>query len=405
MKKVLATATALMLVAGVASVASAADLKLNGELRVRAWHQDLDLPDTESFMDQRLRVGGNFAIAEGVSATFRVDVSESNWGAEGGNEFGAGRMPADGINWDRAHVDLTKNGVHVRAGQQYVGLGLGQTVNSQDTGVSVDVGAFSAFWLLDDDNKSTLVVAGDDVVTDHADSYLFGANYGIKGESYTSNIFVAGQTDTEDDDVVTAGESVYMIGADVVMNIDAIKLQAELGLFGGDASDTNDAVGTQLFVDASTAASETMTIGGQFYYAAGTDKADETTYTMLGNDFGGWDALNDLGTDLHNEANSTGRPFSVIDANAGVIGARLYLNAKTSEALDLGASVAYMTPEEDAATVTLVDSAVYYAVSMKYALMANTSLQAQMQYADIDTDEVGAADSELRVGAGLFVTF
>ena len=197
-------------------------------------------------------------------------------------------------------------------------------------------------------------------------------------------------------------ENVYMLGADVVMDLDGVKLQAEVGFFGGDASATVDAVGTQLFVDASTAASETMTVGGQLYYAAGTDKADEQVYVNLGNDFGGWDALNDLGTSLHNEANTDGRPFALL-GDAGLVGVRGYVLNKASDAMDLGASLAYLTPEEDSATQ--VDSMLKIAASMKYAVMSNTSFQMQVQYTDIDTDDATAADSELEIGAGLFVNF
>lgn len=168
MKKVIAAAAAFAMVAGVATVASAVDLKLNGELRVRAWHQDYDTASTDSFMDQRLRVGGKFGIAEGVSATFRVDVTEGTWG-NGGSEFGSARMPGDGVQWDRAHMDLVKDGLSLRAGQQYVGFGLGQTVNAQDAGIKVSKGAFTGFFLIDDTNG------------DNADSYLYGANYAMEG--------------------------------------------------------------------------------------------------------------------------------------------------------------------------------------------------------------------------------
>ena len=53
-------------------------------------------------------------------------------------------------------------------------------------------------------------------------------------------------------------------------------------------------MGTQLFLDASMAATDTITIGGQFYYAAGDD--EDVQYTILGNGFNGWDPIFDVGT-------------------------------------------------------------------------------------------------------------
>jgi hypothetical protein len=231
-------------------------LSLGGQMRVRGWYTDVDGDDfTTSWMDQRLRIGGKLSVAEGVSITFRTDITEVNWG-NGGSEYGSGRMGST-QQWDRAHIDLTKGNVHVRAGQQYAGFGLAQTINSQDAGLRVDVKgpvAFSAFWLLDDQNGTS------------SDSYLYAANVGHKTDMYAANIFAGGQTKA-----VSMHENSYMVGVDTVFNLEAVKLAAELDYFTGDASDTVDAVGLQFFLDAGFAASEAMTVGGQFYYAQGAD--------------------------------------------------------------------------------------------------------------------------------------
>ncbi|MEE4255362.1 MAG: porin, partial [Desulfuromusa sp.] len=174
MSRFLKVMIVLLAIAAMATPVMAEDmLSLGGQMRVRGWYTDYDGDDyTNSWMDQRLRIGGKLSIAEGVSITFRTDITETNWGANGGNEYGAGRG-GDTQQWDRAHIDLTKGNIHVRAGQQYVGYGLAQTINSQDAGIKVDVSgpvSFSAFWLLDDDNG----VDTDDSPV--ADSYLYGAN-------------------------------------------------------------------------------------------------------------------------------------------------------------------------------------------------------------------------------------
>src|SRR5210317_2214868 len=65
------------------AVAIAEDrLSLSGEMRVRAFHVDVDSADnTETWANQRLRIAGKIAVAEGVSVHFRTDITEgTNWG-------------------------------------------------------------------------------------------------------------------------------------------------------------------------------------------------------------------------------------------------------------------------------------------------------------------------------------
>ncbi len=390
MSKFLKVMIALVVIAGLAAPAIAEDrLGLGGQMRVRAWSLD-NGTDTSTFVDQRLRIGGKLSIAEGVSVTFRFDETERTWG-DGGNEFGSGRLPQDGMQWDRAHFDLDMGNVHLRAGQQWLGYGLlGGTVNAQEGGLKVDVKgpvAISAFWMLDDQRGGTST----------ADSYLFGAQVGHKTDAYAGNVFLAGQTKAKD-----AAESVYLLGANAKFNLNAVKLAAELDFFFGDANATDDAVGTQLFVDASMAASDTVTVGGQVYYALSAD-AGEVQYQNLGNDFGGWDPIMEsVASDIQNEKMAYGRPFDFAGGNSGVIGLRAYGAFKFSDALNLGASVAYLTPEDDANTTR--DSDLLLVGSASYKVMANTTLQAQIQSVTKD-DSDNTVEDELQLGLGLFVNF
>ena len=420
MSRFLKVMIVLLAIAAMVAPAMAEDrLSLGGQMRVRSWYKDFDQDHTNTYVDQRLRVGGKLSVAEGVSITFRTDITEQQWG-NGGSEFGSGRM-GGGQQWDRAHLDLTMGNSHFRAGQQYVGYGLASTINSQDAGFRYDYKgdiAFSTFLLLDDQNGTS------------ADSFLFGANIGNKGDNYKANLFFGYQNDSHpgviDWDAVGGPavvdqdeEAVYMVGVDTVYTMDAFTIKGEFNYFAGDASKDVDAFGTQLFLDVAMAASEQFTVGGQFYYAAGDDK--DRQYTYLGNDFNGYDPLFDVaGTSLSDEQIMAGRPFdlgtSLIGlgvgvtkegtlngaASTGVIGGRLYTNFKASDAVNLGASFAYMTPEEDKHLKDF-DSASFYAVGATYALMANTSLQAQFQYVDVDTK--ADVDSAVLGGVGLFVNF
>jgi len=385
MSRFLKIAIVLLAIAAMAAPAFAADnLTLGGQMRVRGWYVDADTADgsTSTWADQRLRIGGKFTVAEGVSITFRTDFSEQNWGSN----------PAYGRTaWqlDRSHLDLDFSAFHLRAGQLYAGYGMTQVINSESTGAKFDLKAIplSFFVLLDDDNDS------------NSDSFLYAANYALKTDAVKANFIIAGHNDG-------AEENVNLFSADATMNFDAVKVAAELDFFTGDANDAAgiDAMGTQFFTDVSFAASEALTVGGQFYYAQGADTdGSEVQYTYLGNDFNGYDPLFDLGTSLSNEKIAIQRPFDFTGDNAGAIGARVYLTGKANDALGYGASFGYMEPEEDGNTT--IDSAMFYAVAMKYTVMANTSLQAQLQYIDIDDDDATAADSILAGGVGLFVNF
>ena len=152
-------------------------------------------------------------------------------------------------------------------------------------------------------------------------------------------------------------------------------------------------MGTQVFLDASMAATDAFTVGAQFFYAAGDD--EDVQYTGLGNRFNGWDPIFDVGTSLSNEAIDLSdyaptvlkpRPHSDwTDGNAGSVSGRLYGNFKASEDLSIGASATYLSTEEDDA----VDADAYaLAAGMVYKLLPNTSFQLQLQYMDGTIDEI-----------------
>ena len=417
MSRFLKTMIVLLAIAAMVAPAMAEDrLSLGGQMRVRSWHKDFDGDHTNTYADQRFRLGGKLSIAEGVSITFRTDITESTWGT--GNTFGSGRGGST-QQWDRAHIDLTMGNSHVRVGQQYAGYGLAQTINTQSNGLRYDYNgdiSFSNFLLLVDSNGTS------------ADNFLYGANIGAKGDNYKANLFFGLQNNSHPHIAdfnnmtltVEDGEQVYLIGIDTVYTMDAFTIKGEFDYFAGDASEDVDAYGTQFFLDVSMAASETFTVGGQFYYALGDD--EDRQYTVLGDDFNGYDPLFDVGTSLSNEQININRPFDLAkslmtagiapegnslakgNTSTGVVGGRLYTQYKASDSINLGASFAYMTPEEDKNFKDAkFDSAMFYSVGATYALMANTSLQAQVNYIDVDIDS--DVDSALMAGVGLFVNF
>ena len=431
-------------------------------MRVRGWHTDVDYDNesddsTKTWGDQRLRLGGKIAVAEGVSITFRTDITESNWGntspsAKGeafedqptqGNGFGSGRSGA-AQQWDRAHLDLTKGNFHLRAGQQYVGTGGTFAVDTQDNGLSFDYVisnvAVNAFFIVDNDGGSKKA----------SDTLLSGLKADFKGDNFSAKLFVANQSKGSynskqfdrvvgvlDDVTITdtdgRSESVTLVGVSSGFDLGPVKLFAELDYFTGDSftitgtdegvafNEELDAMGTQLFVDASIAASDAFTVGGQVFYALGDD--EDQQITRLGNGFNGWDPIMDVGTSLSNEEITFGSAFNIAAnnsanasfnynlASAGMVGGRLYTGFKASDALSFGASAAYLTEEDD--TVVEV-STVALAGGMVYKIMENTSIQLQLQYTDGDVTLYDAAGTKVvddesfnsfRAGSGIFVNF
>ncbi len=206
--------------------------------------------------------------------------------------------------------------------------------------------------------------------------------------------------------------------ANVAFNLDAFKIAAELDVFDGDANDTDDAYGTQFMADGSFALSDAATLGAQFFYGAGDD--EDVQYTYLGNRFNGWDPIFDIGNSLSNEQIVGGSPFNVATvgiyeggditlASMGAIGGRLYGMFKANDDLSFGASAGYFQEEEDA-----LASLDYYALAggVVYKLMANTTLQLQLQYTDGNVEcNTGICDGQdadfdaFEAGTGLFVSF
>lgn len=396
---------ALLAIAAIASPALAEDrLALSGQMRVLFNHTDDGGDNTNSFFSQRLRIGGKFSIAEGVSVSFRTDVTESDWGS--GNTFGSGRMTNDdnGNNqWDRAFIDLDFDSFSLRAGQQFVAFGLGSTVNAQSNGFKATLKGpvqTTLFWMLLDDDTNSADTVGSDSAND---AYLYGANVAHNTDFYAANVFVAGQNGAE-----TADEDSYVIGVNSIFNLDAVKLTAQAEYFTGDYDSDTDAYGLQGFFDAAFSASEALTFGGQIYYAQAADD-DEKQYFYLGKgDFDGWDPLNTIGVGLDNIKEVLGRPYNLFRvsaanddlADAGVIAARLYTTARITDTTNLGASFTYAEPEDDDRTTA--DSLMVWTAGCSYQLMANAKLAAQVSYEDFDQDDM---DEVFKIHTGLFVNF
>ena len=399
------------------AVAVAEDrLSLSGQMRVRAFHEDFDSANsTETWANQRLRIAGKLAVAEGVSVTFRTDITEgTNWGdsstfgsgpgnPERSNGFGHARSGSQ-QQWDRAHLDLEKGMFHLRAGQQYVGTFGTFAVDTQDSGLRFDVktefAPISTYVIVDNDNASKAI----------SDDFLFGVTVSPKFGDVKTKFLGAGYNQGNGSEV-----EVYVLGVSADAMLGPVKLFGEFDFFTGDAAvdglgNSQDAYGTQLFLDGSMAATDALSFGGQFFYAAGDD--EDVQYTRLGNGFNGWDPIYDVGTSLSNEeialwafAGETFDFSNVYGANGGnqgVVGGRLYGSFKASDSLSFGISGAYLTVEDDWYSD---DELTAFAGGMVYKVAENASFQLQLQHSNYDSDVLDDDTDIFSAGTGLFVNF
>ncbi len=391
MSRILKVMIVLLAIAAMVTPVMAEDrLSLNGQMRVRGFYIDDDTDSTQSLVDQRLRTGGKYSIAEGVSVTFRFDVTEATWGS-GTDAYGLRRSDNSSMQWDRAHLDLDFGSFKLRAGQIWAGAGVTNVVDAESNGIQVIAGPVKAFVMLTDDQGSTKA----------ADDYLWAVTYGQKIDTVKFDVVLGGQ-------VGNGGEEVYLVSADVVANLDALTLTGELDYFTGDASSTQDAMGTQLYIAADFAATETVTVGGKAFYALAAD-TDEAQYTVLGNNFSDWKPLtailNGNGDIAGERGQKYSRPFSAFESTngAGVIGINANAKVKATEALSVAGSVSYLMPEDDDMTTT--DSAIQIVLASSYEMLKNAYLNATVQYTSYDETDNTKSDNQFLAGVGLFVNF
>jgi len=100
--------------------ALAVDVKFSGSYYARGWyisnHELNEDEDSRAFMNQRLRVGTVFQVAEGLALTTRFDALEKKWGDQTWKgEFedvrdrpvGGSGKEQENIEFERAYVSFT----------------------------------------------------------------------------------------------------------------------------------------------------------------------------------------------------------------------------------------------------------------------------------------------------------
>lgn len=412
MNRIMQVMVALLAIAAIATPVMAEDrLSLSGSMRVRGFYQDVDnglrFDDSAAWNDQRLRVGGKISVAEGVSVNFRFDATESienssdgvAWGGDqsyissraktetiAGKEVTANRKAfapysnrrAD-IQFDKAYLQLEKFGYTLTAGQQYfgfLGTGTGSLLDTVGAGFMVKRGPVTLVHVKETDNTNGVFVD-----TGLKESSITGAKFDFKGDGFTVTPMVSYSNVSGDGDLLGLG----LTGS---VNLGVVALKGEIDYFDGETDGVtdpkHDLKGLQVYLDASMALNETVTVGGILLYAQSQDGTDEQVTYQKMPVFVGFSPLTygySTG-DFVDGYTRTLNPYKIAGAdNAGMQALQLYTDVKLSDDLMLKGAAAYAQTDDD--DIADIDGYILNG-SVSYALMENTSLTGHINYSSFD---------------------
>jgi hypothetical protein len=340
MSKFLKVMMVVALVAAMVAPAVAEDrLSLAGSMRVRGWFVNSDDGTTdESFAwnDQRLRVGGKIAIAEGVSVNFRFDASESEENSSDGVAWGGANSGSNGntfapysnrradVQFDKAYLQIAKGGYTVMAGQMYFGgFASGHLLDTAGAGIIIKRGNVMLAHV-----KETDEINGEaGGMTGLKDSSITAAKIDIKNDTMAITPMISYLAAGDDEDLLG-------LGVAAAAKLGAVNIKGEINYFDGQQAGTNgaDRKGLQGYVDASSALSDTFTLGGILAYAQGQDGANEEHASYMDMPvFAEWhpETYGFYSGDVDQS-----QTYDPTGQGAGVIAAIVYADLKLSDALD-----------------------------------------------------------------------
>ena len=383
MSRILKTMIVLLAIAAMAAPAFATDFSISGQMRVEGYYNDLDSnSDADMHWDQRLRVQSVWKVSDEVKVVLRTDIGESAWGSNGQYSV---RHPASNsgqFQIDKAYLEINKEMFKLTAGEQYYGSPNAILVDNLGTGLVLTIKtpiSIKLNYTKYDENGSYI----DEDATDDQDAY--SAVIGYAADNFSVDGILAMLDNQATDDT--------RYGYGVAGNFKAgdFAINAEFDILDGDNGAGTDYVGTQLFVDANTDISETLNLGGWFWYVAGTDDEDEEVIVDVTN----WDSFNPLWGGYVGQCVLAADPITGWGpndsiGNAGLIGAAFYATAKVNDDLSLKFQGAYTTDEDD----TAYDfDLVSVTASGKYKVATNTYFMADAIYNDLSSDAMGDDDS------------
>ncbi len=119
MKKLICTAAAFAMVAGIVATASA-EVKLSGDARARLRYMDKGVGDSVTKWDSRVRVKFAASTEGGAYAKARLRFLDGTWGL--GNEYSSSAKGTDNVWSDYAYLGFKKGNLDVAAGKMVLGF-------------------------------------------------------------------------------------------------------------------------------------------------------------------------------------------------------------------------------------------------------------------------------------------
>ncbi|MBF0572795.1 MAG: hypothetical protein HQK69_03440 [Desulfamplus sp.] len=386
--------TTIVLIAAICAVMFVAPVyaddkvAISGGFRVRAWdtkNQDFGGSDN-SYFDQRLRIGTKINVADDVTVQLRADWADATWG-DGFNGGLITRPRAKATNTldiDRAFVDIKKEMWSLRAGQQYMGLGVNKVLDANVPGFKFDLNfapvTTSLLYAKIDENGSL-----SDEATNQQDEDFYALNVNYTCDVFNGNLFVGAKNDDTD-----VEDSPVMVGIQGTGKLGMVNLTSELAMASGDTNKgKTDYTGTQFYLGVDSNVSDAVNLGAEIVYALGTTDANETQFTGFCN----WWTFTpmSMNTPFSGEfaATPTADIFDPTGDSAGVQGITVQAKYTPMDIVALGAKFGYFQPEED--TVTTVDDITSFNVWATYTIATNTQLWITYLYSDPEVQS-GAAD-------------
>ncbi len=369
MKKLMMSVIAALFAVALVIPANAADkLELSGEYRLRGWdirnEGFVDGADS-SWFDQRMRIGAKINVSDDAHVMIRADLGDGVWGRDFATSGIARPIPgtSSSIDFDRLYMYLDRGMWNLTIGEQYIGLGIAEVLDSNPTAIKLglDFGAVkpSLIYGKVDEGGST----NDDNLNDDTNLYAGNLSF-MLGENFDSNVFYAMVDNNATDDQKWAA------GFHTQGKLAALALTGEISYFGGDDGAGTDYTGTQFYLKAESAINEMFSIGGELLYALGTDDPTETQETNLID----WWTFNPMSNNTPGSADfsATGSdPFDPYDQDAGVQALTVFGQFNTSDALSMGLKLGYFQPEET--SVTNLDHLLAANAWIAYKLTGNTT--------------------------------
>jgi predicted porin len=415
MKRFIGLVALLFCIIGMTAGTAMATIEINdqisikGQMRFRFWdktNQDYNDVEThqQQYWDQRYRLWFDVKPQEGMSAHLRFDLDDAMWGAD---SYGSSRWNASGEGHDdtievgRAYLVLEQPQFKVVGGLNYWELGNRLTYENTGTGFTIETTTLPARvrfgYILEDELGSKDDTEGDQ------------SNFFIEVDSaklVKGHLFKAFFAKANDEDKNFQAQ-VFGVSAKGKLFDKKLSYKAELDILDGDEDAGDEIFGQQFWLNVDYKVTKKFTVGGNFIYAKGADKAGEDQYDSI------MDARSDnWDIQTYGPYTTMYAPLGMADVldpegqNTGAIAGSLFGKYRLFEKLDVYASYLYVEAESNALATQTFQDAMVATVSARYYFSKKTQFAVMYGHSTMDVE--GSTihdDAEKTMSAFLRISF